>query len=67
MRTGYVKARTVNQIMPWEDFRGMTDEDLKAIFAYLQTLTPVRHLVDNTEPSTPCKLCGTSHGAGNTN
>ena len=67
MRTGYVKALTVNQIMPWEDFRGMTDEDLKAIFAYLQTLTPVRHHVDNTEPSTPCKLCGTSHGAGNTN
>ena len=67
MRTGYARARAINQIMPWEDFRGMTDEDLKAIFSYLQTLTPVRHHVDNTEPSTPCKLCGTSHGAGNTN
>ena len=67
MHTGYVKARTINQIMPWEDFRGLTDEDLKGIFAYLRTLKPVKHRVDNTEPPTFCKLCGSSHGAGNQN
>ena len=67
IRTGYVKARAINQIMPWSDFRNMTDDDLKAIFAYLQTLPPVKHHVDNTEPPTPCKLCGSSHGAGDTN
>jgi mono/diheme cytochrome c family protein len=67
MHTGYVKARKINQIMPWEDFRGLTDEDLKGIFAYLRTLKPVKHRVDNTEPPTYCKLCGFSHGAGNQN
>jgi hypothetical protein len=66
-RTGYVKAREINQIMPWGDYRNLTDEDLKAIFAYLRTLKPVKHRVDNTEPPTLCKLCGLSHGAGNRN
>jgi len=67
MHTGYVKARKINQIMPWEDFRGLTDEDLKGIYAYLRTLKPVKHRVDNSEPPTFCKLCGASHGAGNQN
>jgi Cytochrome c len=67
LRTGYVKAREVNQIMPWSDYRGMTDEDLKAIFAYLRTLPPVKHRVDNSEPPTDCKICGNRHGAGNLN
>ncbi len=67
IHTGYVKARKINQVMPWEDFRGLTDEDLKGIFAYLQTLKPVKHRVDNTEPPTYCRLCGSSHGAGNQN
>ena len=67
MRTGYVKARKINQIMPWSDYRNLTDEDLKAIFAYIRTLKPVKHRVDNTEPPTFCKLCGSSHGAGNQN
>jgi mono/diheme cytochrome c family protein len=67
VRTGYVKARKINQIMPWEDYRNLTDEDLKAIFAYIRTLKPVKHRVDNSEPPTFCKLCGSSHGAGNQN
>jgi mono/diheme cytochrome c family protein len=67
IHTGYVKARRINQAMPWEDYRNFTDEDLKAIFAYLRTLKPVKHRVDNTEPPTFCKLCGSSHGAGNQN
>lgn len=68
IRTGYLKgARKLNQIMPWSKFRNMTDEDLKAIFAYLQTFQPVQHRVDNTEPPTPCKRCGFSHGLGDQN
>lgn len=67
VRTGYVKARKINPIMPWEDYRNLTDEDLKAIFAYIRTLKPVKHRVDNSEPPTFCKLCGSSHGAGNSN
>lgn len=66
-RTGYVKARKINQIMPWGDYRNLTDEDLKAIFAYIRTLKPVKHRVDNSEPPTFCKLCGSTHGAGNRN
>ena len=67
MHTGYVKARKLSQIMPWWGHRGMTDEDLKAIFAYLRTVPPIKHRVDNTEPPTPCKVCGGVHGAGDRN
>jgi hypothetical protein len=45
----------------------MTDEDLAGIFAYLKTLKPVRHRVDNAEPPTFCPLDGSLHGAGNQN
>ena len=64
IRTGYVKARPLNQIMPWHIYRNMTDEDLKAIFAYLKTVTPVKHVVDNTEPPTHCEVCRATHGGG---
>lgn len=67
MRTGFVGARKLNQIMPWHVYRGMTDEDIAAIFAYIRTLKPVPHHVDNTEPATFCKLCRQTHGAGNRN
>jgi hypothetical protein len=67
MRTGHVGARKLNSIMPWGYFRNMTDDDLKAIFAYLRTLPPVQHRVDNTEAPTVCKLCGGRHGYGEMN
>jgi mono/diheme cytochrome c family protein len=43
MRTGSVRARKLNAAMPWWAFRSMTDDDLKAVFAYLRTLKPVHH------------------------
>ena len=64
IRTGQVKARPLANIMPWAFFRNLTDDDLKAIFAYLQTVKPVKHRVDNTEPPTYCKLCQHKHGFG---
>ena len=67
MRTGYVKARKLSSIMPFNAFKNLTDDDLKAIFAYLRTLKPVKHRVDNTEPPTYCKLCRQKHGGGNQN
>lgn len=67
MRTGQVKARKLNPTMPWTLYRKMTDEDLKAIFAYLRTLPAVSHRVDNTEKPTPCKLCKGKHGLGDRN
>ena len=67
MRAGYVKARKLNSIMPFEEFGKLTDDDLKAMFAYLRTLKPVKHRVDNNLPPTYCKLCRQKHGAGNQN
>jgi mono/diheme cytochrome c family protein len=67
LRTGHVGARKLNYIMPIGYFKNMTDEDLKSIFAYLRTLPPVKHSVDNTEPPTYCALDGTQHGFGDRN
>ena len=67
IRNGSVRARPLSVMMPWPVFRGMTDDDLTSIFAYVKTLKPVRHHVDNTEPPTYCKLCRKMHGGGNQN
>ena len=67
MRTGTVRARELNKTMPWPVLRNLTDEDLAGMFAYLKTLKPVRHRVDNSEPPTLCPLDGAMHGAGNQN
>lgn len=67
IRTGHVKGRTLKPIMPWWQYRNMTDEDLKAMFAYLRMLKPIRHRLDNTVPPTECKLCKQKHGLGDNN
>src|SRR5262249_41629029 len=67
IRSGRVKARKLSAFMPWVFFRNMTDEDLSGVFAYLRTLKPVHHLVDNTEPPAYCELCGHKHGFGERN
>jgi mono/diheme cytochrome c family protein len=67
MRTGFVKARKLSSIMPFGEFANLTDGDLKAIFAYLRTLPPVTHRVDNSLPPTYCKLCRLKHGGGEQN
>ncbi len=67
MRTGKVKARPLDLMMPTAYYRNMTDEDLRAIFAYLKTLKPVDHFVDNTLPPTRCAKCGLVHPGGERN
>lgn len=67
LRTGMVRTRKLNVLMPWSYFRHMTDADLKGIFAYLRTVEPVDHVVDNTEKPMPCKKCGNVHGYGDRN
>jgi cytochrome c553 len=37
--TGY----RLNSLMPWKDFGGFAEDDLRAIYAYLRTLTPIPH------------------------
>jgi mono/diheme cytochrome c family protein len=39
--------------MPWPVYRNMTDEDLKAIYAYLTTLPAVKNIVRAAPPITP--------------
>ena len=67
MRTGKVRARKIHDQMPWQAYGQQTDDDLRAMFAYLQTVTPVQHQVDNTLPPTPCPVCGGTHGGGDQN
>ena len=67
MRTGSVRARKLSDVMPVSVYRNLTDDDLKAIFAYLRTVKPVKHRVDNSEPLTECKVCKQKHGAGASN
>jgi mono/diheme cytochrome c family protein len=67
LRTGQVSGRMLNHIMPFESYKTMTDGDISDIFAYLKTLTPVKHRISNTDPPTPCPLCKQSHGLGDLN
>jgi mono/diheme cytochrome c family protein len=67
MREGRVGARHLNAAMPWWSYARMTDDDLKSMFAYLRTLKPVKHRVDNAVPPTYCKLCRRKHGLGDKN
>ena len=67
IRTGKVRARELHTTMPWAYYRKMTDNDLKLVFAFLKTLKPVKHSVDNSLPPTMCRLCGYAHGAGERN
>jgi hypothetical protein len=64
MRTGKVKGRQLDAMMPTRKYRNMTDQDLKDVFAYVKTFQPVDHYVDNTLPPTKCAKCGLTHGGG---
>jgi mono/diheme cytochrome c family protein len=68
IRSGKVAGvRPITAAMPWIFFRTMTDSDLAAIYAYLTTVPPARHRVNNTDPPTHCRKCGGSHGLGESN
>lgn len=67
IRTGKVRSRQLSSMMPTRYFREMTDQDLKDIFAYLKTLKPVDHYVDNALPPTLCPKCRLKHGGGDRN
>jgi len=64
MKTGDVGGRQLNVMMPSSYYRHLTDEDLKAMYAFIRTLPPVEHRVDNTEEAAPCERCGGRHGLG---
>lgn len=67
LRLGKVGARPLRPSMPWYFYGKISDDDLKFMFAYLKTLNPVKHQLDNIEPPTYCRLCKQRHGFGSTN
>jgi hypothetical protein len=46
-------ARPILPPMPWADFAQMTDEDLKAIWAYLKTVPPIKNQVPDAALAAP--------------
>lgn len=52
MRTGrhFGTSRPIAPPMPWAWYAQMTDEDLKAIYAYLRTIPPIDNLVPDYQP-----------------
>jgi mono/diheme cytochrome c family protein len=67
LRTGQIKGRMLNHIMPFESFRNLTDADISDIFAYIKAQPPVKHRVSNTDPPALCPICGQTHGLGELN
>jgi hypothetical protein len=50
-------ARDILPPMPWLVYKNWTDDDIKAVFAYLKTITPVRnHVPDPTPPDEVAKM-----------
>jgi len=48
IRTGVTPhGHQLTDIMPWKDFRHMTDDELKAVWAYLQSLPPMDQYTPN--------------------
>ncbi|MBE0539583.1 MAG: c-type cytochrome [Ignavibacterium sp.] len=46
-----IEPGSFNTIMPWSLYGGMTEEDLGAIYEYLQSLKPVKNLVVKFTPA----------------
>jgi hypothetical protein len=47
------QARPILPPMPWQNYSRMTDEDLKALYAYLRTIPPVVNSVPESVPMPP--------------
>ena len=67
LQTGHLPGRMLSHIMPFENFRNFTEDDLRDMFAYLTSVPPVKHRVSNTDPPTFCPLCEGTHGLGDKN
>jgi mono/diheme cytochrome c family protein len=67
LRTGRTAGGLLSHIMPFENLKNLTDDDLHDIYSYLKTLRPVQHRVSNSDPPAKCVLCGQTHGLGDLN
>lgn len=54
IREGKLKglSRPLLPPMPWQFYKAMTDEELKAIFAYLKSTKPIKNIAPSYEPPT---------------
>lgn len=50
-----VKEGEFNTMMPWSYYAEMEEEDLRAIYAYLQTIPPIDHAVERFDISPPAE------------
>ncbi len=46
-------SRPILPPMPWQSYRELTDEDLGAVFAYLQSVPPIRNHAPDSQPALP--------------
>ena len=60
IRTGkhWGTSRPIMPPMPWTVYRNATDEDLKAIYAYLRTIKPITNHVPDYEPPDAAPTAG---------
>lgn len=65
MRGG--KGGSLSPVMPWAAFRGLSDEDLVAIYEALGVVQPIAHYVGNAGEPRHCVVCGQSHPLGEHN
>ncbi len=47
---GIATARPLLPPMPWQMYRNMTDDELKAVFAYLKSTKPIKNVVPEPTP-----------------
>lgn len=47
---GAPKGRNLLPPMPWQDFKQMTDDELKAVYAYLESTKPIHNIVPQPQP-----------------
>ncbi len=52
---GLENTRPLMPPMPWQDYSQMTDDEIKAIFAYLKSTKPVHNVVPQYEPPVMAK------------
>ncbi len=47
-----VRPGDFQTVMPWDSYSGMTESDLKAIYAYLYSLEPIESVIERFAPTT---------------
>ena len=52
---GLAGSRPMLPPMPWQMYRNMTDDELKAIFSYLKTTNPIHNIVPQPTPPLSAK------------